>query len=166
MLKAWNWSAHLVALVLLAGTCLAQNPESIKFYKLDFVLKEVEAGKVLNARAYSMTMSTKKAAPPGTIRTGSRVPVSNASGSFNYIELGVNIDCHMVEEVGGDLSLVVTADINNTPQEPASGPPVLRQTKWSSVVVVPMKKATLLFSSDDATSKRQMQLELTATPLR
>jgi hypothetical protein len=43
--------------------------------------------------------------------------------------------------------------------------PVIRQNRWSSNVVVPLKKPTLIFASDDATSKRQMQLELTAAPV-
>jgi hypothetical protein len=32
-------------------------------------------------------------------------------------------------------------------------------------VIVPLKKPTVVFSSDDVASKRQMQLELTATPI-
>ncbi len=64
------------------------------------------------------------------------------------------------------------ADISSIPSEPAvpataSAPtqPTVRQNKWDSTVIVPLKKPTVLFSSDDLTSKRQMQLELTATPI-
>jgi hypothetical protein len=32
-------------------------------------------------------------------------------------------------------------------------------------VIVPVKKPTVIFVSDDMSSKRQMQLELTATPI-
>jgi hypothetical protein len=32
-------------------------------------------------------------------------------------------------------------------------------------VIVPLKKPTVIFSSDDLTTKHQMQLELTATPI-
>jgi len=42
-------------------------------------------------------------------------------------------------------------------------PPTIRQNRWSSSVVVPLSKPTVIFSSDDLTSKRQFQLELTAT---
>jgi hypothetical protein len=43
--------------------------------------------------------------------------------------------------------------------------PSIRSNSWSSVVIVPLKTPTLIFSSDDPASKRQMQLELTATPI-
>ncbi len=52
------------------------------------------------------------------------------------------------------------------PSEPvAPGRPTIRQNRWTSVTIVPLKKPTLLFSSDDPMSKRQMQLELTVTPI-
>jgi hypothetical protein len=68
------------------------------------------------------------------------------------------------------MSLVLVADISSVVQEPASPsapmrPPVVRQNKWNSGVIVPLKKPTVVFSSDDLTTKRQMQVELTATPI-
>ena len=73
MLKSC-WSARFVALILLAGSCSGQNPESPKFYKLDFVVKEVEGAKVLNARAYSMIVSTEKSTQASSISAGSNNP--------------------------------------------------------------------------------------------
>ena len=67
------WQVRFLALALTAGTCFAQNPEPPKFYKLEFVLKEVEAAKVLNARSYSITVSTDTS-QHSSIRTGSKVP--------------------------------------------------------------------------------------------
>jgi hypothetical protein len=44
---------------------------------------------------------------------------------------------------------------------------VVRQAKWSSIVLIPIRKGpTVIFSSDDPASKRQLQLEVTATPLQ
>jgi hypothetical protein len=57
------------------------------------------------------------------------------------------------------------ADISGV-ADPASTPPVIRSTRWSADVIVPFRKATMLFSSDDAMSKRQLQMELTATPIK
>ena len=168
MLKPCTTSRAL-ALVLFLGTCFAQAPESSKFYKLDFVVKEVEGTKVLNARSYSMIVSTEQPSPASSIRAGSRVPIFSSPGStqYTYTEVGVNIDCRSAQQLGNELSLVVTADITSTAQDPATAsPPVLRQNKWNSIVVVPIRKPLVVFSSDDATSKRQMQLELTATPIR
>lgn len=161
--------------IAIAATGLAQNQEAPKspdkFYKLDFVVKEVEGVKVLNARAYSTTIAadTKDYA---SIRAGSRVafPAGMPGGGksqFTFMEIGVNIDCRSVREVQRGLSLSLTAGISSVPSEPApdSGPPTLRQNKWTGSTVVPLKKPTLVFSSDDLMSKRQMQLEVTATPI-
>ena len=165
-----DWSVRFLALALVAGTCFAQNPEPPKFYKLDFVLKEVEAARVLNARSYSITVSTDTSSPHSSIRTGSKVPTPTGStGQFTFIDVGVNIDCGPVKAEQNELSLAVTAEVSSILQESTTPPaahPVIRQNKWTSSVVVPIKKPTVIFSSDDTTTKRQMQLELTATPIR
>jgi hypothetical protein len=164
MRKIATWCIALAAATLQAGTCLAQKPEPSKFYKLDFVIKEVDAGKVLNARSYSVTVNHSG----GSIRAGSKVPIPMTpnSSQLTFLDLGVSIDCNMVTETENGASLFVTADISSILQESAPPTyPVIRQNKWTSNVTVPLKKATTLFSSDDATSKRQMQLELTVTPI-
>jgi hypothetical protein len=168
-----NLAITFGAMLLTAGVCAAQNesarstPQQPKYFHLDFAVKELDGGKVINSRHYSMTTTTGESAPNGCmIRTGSKVPVSSggATGNFTYIDVGVNIDCRSAKEIDGSLATSVTADISNT--APGSNPPLIRQTKWSSHVIVPIGKPTIIFSSDDVTSKGQMQLELTATPIR
>ncbi len=162
-----NWCIRLIAFVLLAATCVAQNPEGLKFYKLEFTVKEMEATRALSSRTYYMVASTEPNSPPSLIRAGSKVPVSTSSGGFQFLDVGVNIDCRSVKELQNELSLNVTADVSSTPPEPPTpAHPIVRQNKWSSTVVVPVKKPTLIFSSDDVTTKRQIQLELTATPIK
>jgi hypothetical protein len=154
----------------MAGTAFAQTVDATKFYKLEFVVKELEGGKVVNARSYSTLMNVQQSAQErssATIRTGGRVPVSNSNGEgFSYLDVGVNLDCSALKELQTDVSLFVTADISSISQDSAAGRPAIRQNKWSSTVVLPIKKSTVIFASDDVTSKRQMQLELTATPIK
>jgi hypothetical protein len=158
-------SKCFLPLILLAGTCFAQNPEAAKFYKLDFVVKEVEGAKVLNARSYSMVASTDKSAQTASIRSGTKVPYTTGGGQFNYAEVGVNIDCRSVQELAGELSMFISVDVSST-LEQASANPIIRQNKWNSNIVIPLRKPTTVFTSDDATTKRQMQLEVTATPVK
>ncbi|HSB15461.1 MAG TPA: hypothetical protein VLE22_13460, partial [Bryobacteraceae bacterium] len=75
--------------------------------------------------------------------------------------------CADIKELERGLSLFVSADINSVPSDAAAPmvAPTIRQNRWSSLTIVPLKKPTLIFSSDDPTTKRQMQLELTATPI-
>jgi hypothetical protein len=172
MLSNRNWILYLAALALLAGACFAQDATPTRFYKLEFVVKEVEGTRVLNSRAYSVTASTDKGLERCQIRTGSKVPLPATgpgvgSGQFTYIDVGVSLDCSFLKETQVGISLQVSADISSLPQEssvPVSGQ-VIRQNRWTSHVVVQPKKPTVIFSSDDLTTKHQMQLELTATPI-
>ena len=171
MSKTRMWSVGLLTIALLAGTCFAADAVPPKFYKLDFVVKEVDGGKVLNARTYSAVVATEVTSTeqhPCSIRTESRVPYSTGMNSYTSADVGVNIDCQHVTDVAGELTLRVDADIKSMAQEsatPATLPPIIRQNKWSSNIIVPLKKPTVIFSSEDLTNKRQMQLELTATPI-
>lgn len=167
MFKMKILSVGLAALALLAGTCFAEDaPPPTKFYKLDFVIKEVEGSKVLNARTYSAVVSTERGADSCSIRTGSKVPYFTGKEN-TYLDVGVGIDCRSVKEAPGGLNLRIDADVSSVVQESTTTAnlPFVRQNKWASNVTVPIKKPTLIFSSDDLTSKHQMQVELTAMPI-
>ncbi|MGA2739770.1 MAG: hypothetical protein ABSG65_20305 [Bryobacteraceae bacterium] len=71
--------------------------------------------------------------------------------SARHIDAGVNIDCRSTREIQGDLALSVTAEISTTVTLVKQ--PLIRQTKWSSNVVVPIGSPTVIFSSDDVTGK-------------
>jgi hypothetical protein len=188
-MKTIKMCLTVLVAALVAGACFAQSeaakpaePPPPKYFRLDFVVKELDSGKVVNSRAYSMTISTgpQNTGPQNrvsSIRAGSRVPVSTKSGEYTYLDVGVNIDCNSAKEVQNQLALNVIADVSTTANDTSTGPaglggstntpgqPIIRQNRWSGDVLVPLRKATTIFSSDDATTKRQMQLELTATPI-
>ena len=92
--------AALSIFVLMAGAALAQNEASKseqppRYYRLDFVVKEVEDGKVINGRSYSTIMQSGERST-AQIRTGSRVPVTitgPGASNIQYFDIGVNIDC-------------------------------------------------------------------------
>lgn len=167
-MKLTKYLGACAALALLAGTALAQPDnkpaEEPSFYRLDFLVKELDGSKVVNSRAYSMSIATARNSQNSSIRTGSRVPVPGKDGTTSYIEIGINFDCRNAKMVGADLALYVSADISSV-GEPSSNPPLIRSNRWGGDVIVPLRKPTTIFSSDDAMSKRQMQLELTATPI-
>lgn len=153
---------YCLVLVTMIGACPAEDAVPGKFYKLEFVVKEVDGGKVLNARSYSALVATNPMNQVCSIRTGSRMPGTPLA------DLGVDIDCGSVKEIGADLALHVGANITSVLQESAASsdvPKVIRHNTWSSTVIVPLRKPTVIFSSDDVTSMHKMQLELTATPI-
>ena len=152
----------LALLSCMAGVCLAQTESGKQFYRLDYAVKQVEDGKTVNMRHYSVTTDAGRS----VIRTGSKLPLpTNDKGELTYIDVGVSIDSSNVHEKDGELLVDVTAEISNAVAG-ALKQPVIRQNKWSANVTVPMGKATTLFSSDDLASKGQVQLELTATPVK
>jgi hypothetical protein len=157
---------------LLAAPCFPQTTENkpegqTKYFRLDFTVKELEGGKIVSARNYSTSLSNQKG-DSSLIRTGDKVPVPTGDkGQFTYLDIGINIDCNALSEVGSQLAIHITADVSGFgPDAPAiAANPPIRQNRWSSTVLVPLRKPTTIFSSDGASTKRQTQLELTATPI-
>jgi hypothetical protein len=171
----------LLAGIVVANGCFAQGEESkraeaavqLRFYRLDFVVKELENDKIINSRLYAALLPVNSA-EAASIRAGTRVPYASSplgtpSRQYNYYDVGVNIDCRQARELAsGHLALTLNVDVSSVVVSKEGGgdlPPVVRNTKWSSLVVVPTKKPTIVFSSDDPSGNRKMQLELTATPI-
>jgi hypothetical protein len=174
MLETRNlWAAFLIS-AMMAGTCLAQSEknkdEPRKSYRLDFVVKEIADAKVINSRSYSTIISTGHSRE--SMRTGSKVPrqTGNPANPYEYVEVGVNIDSGEAREVENQLALTVAVEVTNVAPGQTAGsgslPPLLRENKWQSDALVPLRKPTVIFSSDDPTSTHKMQVELTATPIR
>jgi hypothetical protein len=138
-----------------------------EFYRLDFALKELEAGKVVSVRNYQM-MTRSDDPATSSIRSGGRVPVGGEKG-FTYIDVGVNLDVKRLSRVREEAMFDIIAEVSGAVDgEKASlaSPPTVRQTRWNSFVLIPLRKPSVVFSSDDPASKRQLQLEVTVTPLR
>jgi hypothetical protein len=162
---------------LLAAPCFPQAAESKpegqpKYFRLDFTVKELEGGKVVNARSYSTSLSNQKE-DSVQIRTGDKVPIIYETNKVSYQDVGVNIDCNALKLVDTQIALHINATISSVvadaqgkaPGEGSAGAPLIRNTTWGSTVLVPLRKAATVFSSDGAATKRQTQLELTVTPI-
>lgn len=87
---------------------------------------------------------------------------------FNYVDVGTNFDLRHFNEAGGEVSLEIVADVSSkvvaSPEKPIRA--IIRQNKWNSVVSAKIGKPTVIFTSDDLTTKRQMVVEMTAKPIR
>ena len=146
------------------------------FYRLDMVLEQVDAdGKPINSRSYTATISTARGDAPSEIRTGARIPIATVSGKdgeptqWNYQDVGVNIDARNPRDVGAKLSLYLAADVNSVADARDAATthlPTMNQNKWQGQVLIPIGKATVVFSSDEMQSKGAMRLVVTATLLQ
>jgi len=89
---------------------------------------------------------------------------------FQYQDVGVHIDVRYVHEIGRLLTLNLAADISSLGGSAPIGTnlhqPIMRQNKWEAVVLIPIGKSTVVFSSDDLDNKGSMQMLVTATLLQ
>ena len=165
----------LTALLLVGATLMAQEsaprpPKAPRhFYKLTYVLKESDEGKLVNQRTFVVSGSTgdvnmvEKYA--SRLRAGSRFPTVVEEGKVTYTDVGVNLDSRL-EEVPDGLAMDVTAEISSVASEPPSSgsSPIIRQVKTNAQAVVTLNKPFTLFVIDDPASRHQFQLEVTAVP--
>jgi hypothetical protein len=129
------------------------------FYRLDYVLRESDSGKVINQRSFTNTGSSGP--QMWKIRSGTRLPTLR-NNEVNYIDVGVNIDSRL-QEVGDTLALEVNADITSAADNGGTtAPPVLRQARANCETVISVGKPALLFAVDDPASKHRFELEVTA----
>ena len=77
----------------------AVSPKPLSAYRLEYTLSEIENGKKINTRSY--TMVTEVGDNWNRLRIGNRLPVASESGAnrqFQYLDIGMNIDCRLLRE--------------------------------------------------------------------
>lgn len=141
---------------------VAKRTPVVRYYRLDFVVRESDQGKVLNQRAYSLGVAAAGVAEGRdwwSLRAGTKVPAGS-----NYVDVGFNLDVRP-EDAGGALQLRLKADLSSVaPDAGNANLPPIRQMRVEEAVLVPINKPTVVFSSEDPSSKHQFQIEVTAVP--
>lgn len=142
-----------------------ERPKSL--YKLNFSISEVEDGKRLNQRDYTM-IGKSNDSPHPSIRIYTRVPVFTKDTQMTYIDAGLDISCSLYEAVQARLEVECDVNISNfvVPEqgpENRTGAPIMRTTHASSWAVLAPGKPSLLSTIDDVNSKKRTQIEVTAT---
>ena len=150
--------------------------DSVDAYRLDVSFNELEDGKKLNTRHYSIDLTGGR---PEEIKIGSRVPVVSATCSsssasspsggeqYQYLDLGTHLMAQLISHgdlhVSGDISSLDTSAGTETS---ARLGPVIRQIRIEGSTALVLGKPILIGSADDPNSKRQFQLEVTVTKLK
>jgi hypothetical protein len=145
----------------------------MRYYKADFVVKEVDAGgHVVNSRSYSTILATTNGAASNQIRSGDRIPIrvnTEGKGDIQYVDIGVNIDCRVIHEVDQKLAMSITAEVSSLPAGAdltSTLDPLIRTFKWNADVLIAPGVPTTIFSSDDVGSKTKIQLEVAAALIK
>jgi hypothetical protein len=142
------------------------SPKLVEAYRLDFSINELEDGKKINTRQYSMNLNGNDS---NDLKIGTRVPLEGKEGQFEYIDVGTNISARM-QCRNGQVEVFVHTDMSNFAiPEQAQGHdthPVIRQLKISGSTLAVLGKPMIVGSVDDPNSKRQFQVEVTVNKLR
>ena len=159
----------------------AEQPKaSLHAYRVDFAINELEEGKKINSRRYSMNLD---AGDGQEIRIGTRVPVATASldgkdvnplvaTQFQYLDVGTRIWCRL-DEHGDDVGLSVKGEFSNfSPPDEEHGvqtrlrQPIIRNMSIGGSTLAVPGKTVVIGVVDDPNSNREFQLEATATRVR
>lgn len=155
----------------------AKAEDSVDAYRLDVSFDELEDGKKLNTRHYSIDLTGGR---PEDIKIGSRIPVVSANCSsssasspsggdeYQYLDLGTHLSAQLISHgselhVSGDISSLDTSAGIETGTKLG---PVIRQIRIEGSTALVLGKPIIIGSADDPNSKRQFQLEVTVTKLR
>jgi hypothetical protein len=192
--------ARILFVLALTGTLLAQQPakdatdqpakdqpqknevlagregNTENFFKLSFVMYELNDGKRTNQRDYMMIGRTDN--HPSSIKVATKVPITTLEKGdekqYTYTDVGLRINCSMKEQVDRRLQLHCDIEISSfiRPEQIANATgnaglaaPFLRTTRTDSWALLTLSKPAILTTVDDINSTKRMQVEVTATKL-
>lgn len=169
--------AIVVALAMAGTTAAAQDaprPKPIESYKVTYTISELESGKAVNQRQFSMDV--RDDGRNSSIRAGNRVPIvtqlpadKGGAPAVQYMDVGFSADATLSER---DSRLLLDSHLDMSsllPQESggsgAAGNPVTRATRLDIRTLVEPDKKAVISSMDDMASKKTMQLEVVVTKI-
>lgn len=151
------------------GSSAGKQEKPAETYRLDFAINELDNGKKINTRRY-VQIDTEQMEFDRSFRElkiGSRVPVDQGAGQFQYIDIGTNISSRLYPHAD-ELVLDVKADISNmapAEDDAKSSHPIVRQMVIGGSMKLIPGKPLVVGSVDDPSSTHTFQLEVTATKL-
>lgn len=160
----------LVALLLMvpaaaqeAGRPMPPDPNAS--YKLDYTIYELEDGKRVNSRTYTLLADDGGGA---STKMGMRVPLHTDKG-VQYMDVGLHIEAKVRQRENQNVWVSTRFELGGLVSEaanPGGGAPAVRNIEYSVPAVVTPGKATVIAGGDDLSSKRKFQLELVVTKLK
>ena len=159
------------------GTVEPALPQSIVSYNVDFTVSELDNGKKINSRSYSMQIPDipaphlDSASPRWTewkrVRVGSQVPIPAGEKGFTYKDVGMDIDCRYFLMPNGKLTMDANWDYTSmgSDQERNTPTPVFRHVRSEVEAVVTLDKPTVISEVDDVASTHRYVFEVKVTKI-
>jgi hypothetical protein len=180
MLSGWMMGVLAVTTICFAHTATAQempkdqHPADVtksaekgaSVYRLEFTVRELEDGKKINSRMYTMSVRDDDS---GRIRVGNRIPYNTGKDQFQYFDVGINIDCRMHDHgtyVLLDTSVEISSIVKDDSSAGGTSNPIVRQARSSMSAAITPGKPTVITSLDDVSSNRRNEVEVTATKIK
>ncbi|HEU5181138.1 MAG TPA: hypothetical protein VFW45_10110 [Candidatus Polarisedimenticolia bacterium] len=167
MRKSFKWLAVAVmvlGLFPLVARAEDEKGEIWKFYKLDFVVRELEGEKTVSTRNYTLMT---KSGDWQQLRVGTRVPISTEEKKISYTDVGLSVDCRILDGPRTPF-LVAKAEISSfaNAESEKSGTPLMRHVQMNTSAPITLGKPVVISGVDELTSNHRFQLEVTATELK
>ena len=143
----------------------AKAPDEVGFYKLDFVVRELEDGKTVNTRNYTLMA---RAGEWQQLRVGTRVPIYAQEKKLEYMDVGLSVDCRILG-AEDSAALITKAEITNFAAGEgekvgaSGGAPLIRHVQMNTSAPLSLEKSVLLSGVDELSSKHRFQLEVTVS---
>lgn len=141
---------------------------TFNFFKLSFVMSELDDGKRTNQRDYTMVLRTDN--QPSSVHIATRVPVYTEEKKMTYVDAGLTLRCNAKEQADRRLQVHCDVEVSSffRPDQQSgtstgAAAPLLRSTRTESWALLTLGKPSILATVDDVNSTRRMQIELTAT---
>jgi hypothetical protein len=141
-------------------------------YKLEFTVNELESGKKINSRSYSMlirAVAHPKWTDTKQLRVGSRIPVEMSADKFQYQDVGMDIDCRLLPMENGKVLIGTNWHYSSVAGEQVLNQgaqhPVFRQVSSNVEAVVPLDKPTVISEVDDVASTHRFVFEVKVTKI-
>jgi hypothetical protein len=142
---------------------------AIPTYKMAFSIYELQDGKKINQRDYSLLVEANDRGA-NTLKIGTKVPIDTGKDAYTYTDVGFELRCSAAETVNNKLAVNVDIGVSNfaipeqnTDPRTSGNRPVLRAVTQRVSAVVNPGKPQIITSMDDVNSTKRMQVELTAT---
>lgn len=137
-------------------------------YKLAFVIYELQDGKKINQRDYSAVLRGDNNS--NELKIGTRVPIDVGEGKTSYADVGLDLNCSVVETSENKVDVRIDMTVTNfaipeqnTDPRTVGNRPVLRGVTQRIRTVLTTGKPQIVTSMDDVNSTKRTQVEVTAT---
>jgi len=151
-----------------ASAATASQPRPSDAFRVEYSVREMEDGKRINSRTYKLLVQKDDWA---RIRVGSRVPYLAGVNQIQYSDVGISIDCRVLEQRDNDVTLRSLFDSSSLAREErvvgqGISNPVFRKVSAESAAAIPFGKPTVINVVDDVASSRQYEIEVTVTKVK